>query len=458
MVPEMSRAPTATELIAMHAPDGLFSLPVSIGLLLVVAAVLAVSCRPPPTDTTKTPARIADPARLGLLAAFIFAAQMVNFPVAGGTTGHLLGGTLAAILVGPAHATVIMTAVIFFQALLGDGGLTALGPNLFNMGLVGCWAGYAIFRAITGRVNSPRRVVAASFFAAWAAVPLAAACVSLELAASQAASFSIVFPIMTWVHMAIGIGEAVITASVIAFIIRTRPDLLYSLRLGTNAPPRLGRRPLLVAAAFVLVTASGLSLLPLFWDYPDGLESVGQAHGFIAEAPIRDDAGRLITLPLYELGVRLERGPTSPQVKHRYSNATPLLAVDDAIVAINGVATPDLESVAAQLHLDPPTHTAPLLAAADGMLRLDVFRAGALCSLSLAPTGHEPAGGRPPILALLPDYQLPGLSGPLSTSLAGALGSVVMFCLSFLVARVLLPASSGTEHTFNPTASSAGED
>jgi cobalt/nickel transport system permease protein len=277
----------------MHAPDGLFSLPVNVVFAVVVFALVAASCR---VLSRRQDHRLVP--LMGLLAAFVFAGQMVNFPIASGTTGHLLGGTLAAILVGPWAGTVVMAAVIVFQALLGDGGLTVLGPNIFNMGIVGTCLAYFVYRAFVGRAfERPTRIVAASFFAAWVAVPLASVFVSLQLAVSGTASLSRVLPAMVLTHMAIGIGEALITAGVVAFVLKTRPELLYD-RPG-GAGERVGRLTLTFGLAGALVVATCLSLLPRLWDYPDGLEYVGLVQGFLAEEARAAGDGSLALLPDY---------------------------------------------------------------------------------------------------------------------------------------------------------------
>ena len=275
------------KLLAMHAPDGLFSLPVNIVFGVVVLALVGVACA---RLARRQDHRLVP--LMGILAAFVFAGQMVNFPVAAGTTGHLLGGTLAAILLGPWAATVVMAAVILFQAFLGDGGITALGPNIFNMGIVGTGLAYFVYRAFVGQAfDRPVRVVAASFFAAWVAVPLASVFTSLQLAVSGTVSLSRALPAMVLTHMLIGVGEAVITAGVIAFVLKTRPDLLYGRTAAEGRP--VGRLTLFLGLAVSLVIATGLSLLPRLWDYPDGLEFVGRELGFLAEEPRAIEASTL---------------------------------------------------------------------------------------------------------------------------------------------------------------------
>jgi cobalt/nickel transport system permease protein len=161
---------------------------------------------------------------MGMAGAFIFAAQMINFPVAGGTSGHLLGGLLAALLLGPAPAVLVMTAVFVVQCLLfQDGGLTALGANLFNMGILGSVGGYAAYRVLRGLTVGEGPAVAA---AAWLSVMLGAAATALQLVLSGISPPGVVLPVMLAAHAFIGVGEALITLGALALIRRARPELL----------------------------------------------------------------------------------------------------------------------------------------------------------------------------------------------------------------------------------------
>jgi cobalt/nickel transport system permease protein len=265
--------------LAMHAPDGLFSLRINLLFAALVVLTLIAAVR----FLTRRGEQRRLPPTMGIMAAFIFAAQMANFPIAAGVSGHLLGGTLAAILLGPWAATLIMAVVIFFQALLGDGGLTALGPNIFNMGLLGTFGGYFIFLVARNGSRQPARIVSAAAFAAWCAVTLASAAVSLQLAASGAATLQHVLPPMVGVHMLIGVGEAFITAAALAFVLRTQPHLVYGTSISRSerggAVTRFG-----VAACLLVCLAIGLAAAPVpaFWSAPDGLEYVGQQQGFLA--------------------------------------------------------------------------------------------------------------------------------------------------------------------------------
>jgi len=164
---------------------------------------------------------------MGVLAAFIFAAQMLNFPVAGGTSGHVIGAALAAILLGPWAASLIMACVVIAQSLMfQDGGLLALGANIFNMGFVAVFASYFTYRIITSFFGESRRVrLVSGFAAAWVSVVLAASAAALELAISGASPLHIVLPAMAGVHTLIGIGEGLVTAAALGLVLVARAAL-----------------------------------------------------------------------------------------------------------------------------------------------------------------------------------------------------------------------------------------
>jgi len=164
---------------------------------------------------------------LGVMAAFIFAAQMFNFQVVGGTSGHLLGGVLAAVLLGPWAGTLVMACVVAVQALLfQDGGLLVMGANIFNMGVIGTLGGYALHTLLVGVFGGERRGrIPAAAIAAWVAVMAGAAAMALELAISGFIALEVTMPVMLGVHALIGIGEAIITAAALGFIAVTRADL-----------------------------------------------------------------------------------------------------------------------------------------------------------------------------------------------------------------------------------------
>jgi cobalt/nickel transport system permease protein len=165
---------------------------------------------------------------MGMMSAFIFAAQMVNFPVGPGVSGHLLGGVLAAVMLGPWAGAVVIAAVLIVQCFLfGDGGLTALGANFVNMGLIGSVVGYAIYAPIRRWIGGQRGILIAAMIAGWFTVLLAAGACAAELSASG--NHRDFFRILSWmalVHAVIGLGEAIITGLVVRFILLTRPDLI----------------------------------------------------------------------------------------------------------------------------------------------------------------------------------------------------------------------------------------
>jgi cobalt/nickel transport system permease protein len=207
----------------LHAPDGFFSIPVAVVMWVLTLVALAVAVRR--TNRSLDPRAVP---MLGVAAAFIYAAQMVNFPVAGGTSGHLLGGVLAAILVGPWAGTLVMTCVIAVQALVfQDGGLVVLGANIFNMGVVGTLGGYALYRGLARVLGGEERArIPAAAIASWVAVVAGAAITGVQLALSGTTVLEITLPAMVGVHVLIGIGEALITVAALSFIALTRRDLL----------------------------------------------------------------------------------------------------------------------------------------------------------------------------------------------------------------------------------------
>jgi cobalt/nickel transport system permease protein len=213
----------------MHIPDGFIDGTTSAGAAVVAAGGLGA--------TLRRAGEVLDERRVplaGLVAAFVFAVQMLNFPVVSGTSGHLLGGALAAVLVGPAVGAVCVTVVLGVQALLfADGGLSALGLNVLNMALVTAFGGYAAF-LLARRVLSrtPSSVVAAAGIAAAVSVVLSALAFTLEYAVggTGTASVATVAGAMVGVHVLIGVGEGVITALVVGAVLATRPDLVWGAR------------------------------------------------------------------------------------------------------------------------------------------------------------------------------------------------------------------------------------
>jgi cobalt/nickel transport system permease protein len=208
---------------ALHAPDGFLSLPVALVMWALTVAVLALAVR----RTSRSLSERAVPL-LGVMAAFIFAAQLFNFQVVGGTSGHLLGGVLAAVLLGPWAGTLVMACVVAVQALLfQDGGLLVMGANIFNMGVVGTLGGYVLYRSLVRLLGGEQRGrVQAAAGAAWVAVMGGALAMALQLGVSGTVPVGVTLPAMLGVHALIGIGEALITAAALGFIAATRADLL----------------------------------------------------------------------------------------------------------------------------------------------------------------------------------------------------------------------------------------
>jgi cobalt/nickel transport system permease protein len=267
----------------LHIPDGMLSMYVSIACWAISAAVLAVAIRRSGRQLGERQVPL-----MGVMAAFIFAAQMLNFPVAGGTSGHLLGGVLAAVALGPWAGMLVMTSVVVVQALLfQDGGLVVMGANILNMGILTVIVGYGMYRVAAGRATKTRLITAG--VAAWLSVIAAALSTALQLWLSGAARLDIVVPAMLSVHVLIGLGEALITVAALSFILRVRPDIIDS-----DAALSTGKGWIL---AGILIVAAVLILSPLAVAEPDGLERVAMDLGFFNE----DQQAPFEILPDYTL-------------------------------------------------------------------------------------------------------------------------------------------------------------
>ena len=252
----------------LHIPDGFLTLAISLifWAITIFAVGIAIS------KTNKSLGEKQVPL-MGIMAAFIFAAQMLNFPVAGGTSGHFLGGALAAMVLGPWAGILVMTAVIGVQGLLfQDGGLLVMGANIFNMGLLTAMIGFGLYRGVIGRSKGTRLAVAG--VAAWLAVVASALVAALQLWLSGTSRLEIVVPAMLGVHVLIGIGEAIITVAALSFIEQTRPDLLNE-----KATSAKGGRGWIYAG--IVVSLFAVLLSPLASASPDGLERVAEDMGFL---------------------------------------------------------------------------------------------------------------------------------------------------------------------------------
>lgn len=212
----------------MHVPDGFLDGATSLATAGVAVVAVAGALRGSRRELDERTAPLA-----GLVAVFVFAAQMVNFPVGAGTSGHLMGGVLAAVLVGPWTATLVLTVVLLVQALFfADGGLTALGTNVTLIAVVAVWVGYGVFRLLQGLARSPRAIALAAAVAALVSVPAAALVFAGLWAVGGAAPIDLGLLTTTMVgwHTLIGVGEAVITGLAVSAVVTARPDIVYAAR------------------------------------------------------------------------------------------------------------------------------------------------------------------------------------------------------------------------------------
>jgi cobalt/nickel transport system permease protein len=273
------------EIQLLHVPDGFLSF--GLALLCWVAALIAVGLAVrngrSAFDERLTPVA-------GIMAAFIFAGQMINFPVAGGTSGHMIGATLAAIVLGPWLGILVMTAVIALQALLfQDGGLVVMGANILIMGVVPVLVSFGLYKPVADRNRNVK--LATAGIAAWLSVMAAALLTSLLLGFSGTSSFRVVVPAMLGVHAIIGLGEALITVAALAFILKVRPNLLQE-------SGEAGGKGWIVGGALVVLLV--LLISPFASSFPDGLEWVAEEQGFLNSAV--DSSYQLLpdyTIPLF---------------------------------------------------------------------------------------------------------------------------------------------------------------
>jgi cobalt/nickel transport system permease protein len=261
----------------MHLPDGL--LDTKTALLCTGAAAVGVGISLRQVRTSLEPRQMP---MLGLAAAFVFAAQMLNFPVAGGTSGHLVGGVMTAVLLGPSAALLVITCVLMVQCLMfADGGLTALGANVFNMAIINVCGGYLVFRLVKWvvRMDGDRSTIFAAAFAGWLGTVMASVTCAGELALSKTVPWGIVFPAMANIHMLIGVGEGLATGLIVLVVLRHRPQLVTGGSEKSSVTTQ-GLVPygLLVTLGLVAFVA------PFACPWPDGLDSVARALGFETKA------------------------------------------------------------------------------------------------------------------------------------------------------------------------------
>jgi len=265
-------------LLAMHIPDGFLDPATCLVTALVSIAAIGYALRR---------IRVSQGGRLvplmGVMAAGIFAAQMVNVPLVGAqASGHLIGGVLAAVVLGPLGGAVALSAVLVVQCLLfGDGGVTALGANVLNMAVIGSIGGYGLYAWLRKWLGGPRGTVIAAVVASWLIIPVSALAFAVEMSAGGQVAFR---PIATWMlfyHVLIGLGEAVATGLVTAWLLRVRPDLIYDADALEKGPQRWGR---VMAGGLTLGIAIAVFAAPFASELSDGLETVAARLHFLDRA------------------------------------------------------------------------------------------------------------------------------------------------------------------------------
>lgn len=263
-----------SSVVPMHIPDGFLSTLVSLLLWVVTILVVGYALKRVSADLGERQVPL-----MGVLAAAIFAGQMLNFTVIGGTSGHLMGAAIATILLGPWAAILVMTCVVAIQALIfQDGGLLVLGANIFNMGIVGVLVSYFTYHTVK-RLTSGRYwgILVGGFLAAWLSIFIASLAVALQLAFSNTSPANIAIPAMAAIHALIGIGEGLITVGALAFVYSTRPDLVTG-----SGQAAVGGKIVWVAGLLIAIALTIAS--PLASAFPDGLEWVAEQQGFLETA------------------------------------------------------------------------------------------------------------------------------------------------------------------------------
>jgi cobalt/nickel transport system permease protein len=258
----------------LHIPDGFLSVGVSVACWILAVIGVGLSLWRSREDLGERQIPL-----MGVLAAFIFAAQMLNFPVAGGTSGHLIGGALAAILLGPWAGILTMTTVVSIQALLfQDGGLLVMGANILNMAIISTLVSYGLYRGVQLLAGKKRwGVFVGGFAAAWVSVVISAVACAIQLGFSGTSAIGVALPAMGGVHMLVGIGEGLITLGALALVTTARPDLVASEKAASPGGFKWAAAGLAVALTLTLIS-------PLASPSPDGLERVAENIGFIDTA------------------------------------------------------------------------------------------------------------------------------------------------------------------------------
>lgn len=212
-------------LLAMHIPDGFLNLPMMAVTWMIALGLIGVCLQKAQAEYKERAVPL-----MGVCAAFIFAGQMINFPIPGGTSGHLLGGTLAGMLLGPWAGSLVMAVVFIVQGtVFQDGGLTVMGANIVNMGLIGTFGGYYVYKTIRMAIGRQKisGLVTGVAIAAWLSVVVGSLACAVQLALSDTVPWAVALTAMFSWHILIGIGEALISVAVATFVWRTRPELFY---------------------------------------------------------------------------------------------------------------------------------------------------------------------------------------------------------------------------------------
>ena len=257
--------------LPMHIPDGFLSVVVSVFFWLISVGVIGFALRKVNQVIGEREVPL-----MGVLAAAIFAGQMLNFTVTGGTSGHLMGAALATILVGPWAAILVMTSVVSVQALVfQDGGLLVLGANIFNMGILGVVVSAMVMQFIRKIFHNRKKyILGGSVIAGWLSIFIASLAAGLELAISGTSPVQIAVPAMAGIHALIGIGEGLITLGAVSFLYINRPDLVTHPNEAKNANSG-------IVVAGVILTVLLAVLSPLASSHPDGLEWVAEKAAFL---------------------------------------------------------------------------------------------------------------------------------------------------------------------------------
>jgi len=270
----------------MHIPDGYISGPIAITSGVAAIVAVEVSAWRASRQLEEQPHMVPLLATTG---AFVFAAQMLNFPIGGGTSGHFLGAAAIAALLGPWNACMVMALVLTIQCFVfNDGGLTALGANIVNMGIVAGFGGYLAMRGIRAiSLRGRTGYLIAAGIGSWMSVVLASAACALELAVSGTSPLAVVMSAMVGTHAIIGVGEALITTAVLSAVLASRPDILPSWTGATSSGARAGRRRVWPVVVGGMATALLLAFVisPFASSAPDGLEKIATEQRFV-ERPV----------------------------------------------------------------------------------------------------------------------------------------------------------------------------